>query len=170
MRIVEGEEWDIRYKKIKIKQHKHVSYLGCVLDETILGETMAIRVIEKLNSRLKFLYRKNRFLDVPLRRLLCNVLIQPHFDYTCAAWYPNLTKKIKDKLQVTLNKCIILPEITMQGTYIKWTLPETEFAMNKLNVQAMYNIQTCSKQIPSLYEWSFQIGWKCKSKHKKYLH
>ena len=90
-----------------------------MLDETILGETMAIRVIEKLNSRLKFLYRKNRFLDVPLRRLLCNVLIQPHFDYTCAAWYPNLTKKIKDKLQVTLNKCIILPEITMQGTYIK---------------------------------------------------
>ena len=42
---------------------------------------MALRVIEKINSRLKFLYRKNRFSDAPLRRPLCNALIQPHFDY-----------------------------------------------------------------------------------------
>ena len=64
------EELDIRYKDIKIKQYKHVNYLGCMLDESMSGETMALRVIEKINSRLKFLYRKNRFLDVPLRRLL----------------------------------------------------------------------------------------------------
>ena len=100
------EELDIRYKDIKIKQYKHVNYLGCMLDESMSGETMALRVIEKINSRLKFLYRKNRFLDVPLRRLLCNALIQPHFDYACTAWYPNLSKKLKDKLQVTQNKCI----------------------------------------------------------------
>ena len=78
-----------------------MNYLGCMSTET-----MALRVSEKINSRLKFLYRKNRFLDVPLRRLLCNALIQPHFDYACTAWYPNLSKKLKDKLQVTQNKCI----------------------------------------------------------------
>ena len=50
------EELDIRSKEIKIKQHKHVNYLGCMLDETMSGETMALRVIEKINSRLKFLY------------------------------------------------------------------------------------------------------------------
>ena len=83
-----------------------MNYLGCVLDETMSGETMVLRVIEKINSRLKFLYRKNRFLDFPLRRLLCNALIQPHFDYVCTAWYPQLTKKLKDKLQVTQHKCI----------------------------------------------------------------
>ena len=77
-----------------------------MLDESMSGETMALRVIEKINSRLKFLYRKNRFLDVTLRRLLCNGLIQPHFDYACTAWYPNLSKKLKDKLQATENKCI----------------------------------------------------------------
>ena len=70
------EDLDIRYKEIKIKQYKHVDYLGRVLDETMCGETMALRVIEKLNSRLSFLYRKSRFLDVPLRRLLCNALSQ----------------------------------------------------------------------------------------------
>ena len=72
-----------------------MNYLGCMLDESMSGETMALRVIEKINSRLKFLYWKNRFLDVPLHRLLCNVLIQPHFDYACTTWYPNLSKKLK---------------------------------------------------------------------------
>ena len=93
------EELDIRYKEIKIKQHKHVNYLGCLLDETISGETMALRVIEKINSRLKFLYPINRFLDVPRHRLLCSALIQPHFDY-------GKKKTLKDKLKVTQNKCI----------------------------------------------------------------
>ena len=27
-------EEDIRYKEIKIKEHKHLNYLECVLDET----------------------------------------------------------------------------------------------------------------------------------------
>ena len=80
-----------------------MNYLGCVLDETMSGEKMALRIIEKINPRLKFICGKNRFLDVPLRRLLCNSLIQPHFDYACTAWYPNFTKKLKDKLQVTQN-------------------------------------------------------------------
>ena len=67
---------------------------------------MALRVIEKINSRLKFLYRKDWFLDFPLHRLLCNALIQPRFDYACTVWYPQLTEKLRDKLQVTQNKCI----------------------------------------------------------------
>ena len=71
-----------------------------------VGCKIVLRVIEEINSRLKFLYRKNRFLDVPLCRHLCNALIQPHFDYAYTTWYPNLSKKLKDKLQITQNKCI----------------------------------------------------------------
>ena len=41
--------------------------------------------------------KKNRFLSPDLRRMFCNALIQPHFDYACPAWYPNLTKKQKRK-------------------------------------------------------------------------
>ena len=37
--------------------------------------------------------------------MLCSALIQPHFDYACSAWYPNLNAKLK-KLQITQNKCI----------------------------------------------------------------
>ena len=66
-----------------------------MLDERMSGETVALSVVNKINNKLKFLYRKNRFLTSTLRRLLCNALIQPHFDYACSAWYPNLTKKIE---------------------------------------------------------------------------
>ena len=96
----------INYKNIQIKQHSKVTYLGCILDETMSGESMALKVINKINSRLKFLNRKNKFLTPVLRRLLCNALIQPHFDYASSAWYPNLTQKMKNKIQITQNKCI----------------------------------------------------------------
>ena len=67
---------------------------------------MTLKVIGKINCRLRFLYRKNRFLSQPLRRLLCNALIQPHFDYACSAKYPNLNNWLKSKLQILQNKCI----------------------------------------------------------------
>ena len=97
---------NIKYKDINIKQHSEVTYLGCVLDETMSGEPMALKVINKINGKLKFLYTKNRFLSSELQRMLCNALIQPHFDYACPAWYPNLTEKTKKKIQIMQNKCI----------------------------------------------------------------
>ena len=69
------------------------------------GESMANKVISKVNARLKFLHRKNKYLTPNLRRLLCNALIQPHFDYACSAWYPNLSKKLNNKTQTSQNKC-----------------------------------------------------------------
>ena len=97
---------DIKYKDINIKQNSEISYLGCVIDKTMLGEPMPLKVINKINGKLELLYRKSRFLSPELRRMLCNALIQPHFDYACPAWYPNLTEKMKKKMQVTQNKCI----------------------------------------------------------------
>ena len=54
---------------------------------------MATKVLGLVNGRLKFLFRKQRFLTYPLRRLLCNALIQPHDDYACFAWYTSLSKR-----------------------------------------------------------------------------
>ena len=33
-------------------------------------------------------------------------MIQPFFDYACNAWYPNLNKNLKKRLQAAQNKCI----------------------------------------------------------------
>ena len=49
------------------------------------GESMALKVINKIHLGFKFLHRKNKFLTPALRRLLCNSLIQPHFDYASSA-------------------------------------------------------------------------------------
>ena len=105
-RLKQDNNLDISYGTVHIKQYHTVTYLGCVLDENLSGEPMALQVIKKINTRLRFLYRKNRFLSQPLRRLLCNAIIQPHFDYACSAWYPNLNKSLKKKLQTLQSKCI----------------------------------------------------------------
>ena len=69
-------------------------------------EHMAAKVLNTVNNRLKFLYRKQNFLSLSLRRLLCNALIQPHFDYACVAWYPLLNKRQSKRIQIAQNKCI----------------------------------------------------------------
>ena len=97
---------NIVYNGTEIKQYEKVKYLGCILDQNLSGESMALNVIDKVNSRLKFLHRQNRFLTPPLRRLLCNALIQPLFDYACTAWFSNLSKRLKLRLQASQNKCI----------------------------------------------------------------
>ena len=67
---------------------------------------MALHALTKISGKLKFLYRKQSFLSTYLRRLLCNAIIQPHFDFACLAWYPYLNNNFKNKMQVAQNKCI----------------------------------------------------------------
>ena len=50
---------NISYGSLKIKQYSEVTYLGCTLDKSLLGESMALNVVSKINMRLKFLYRKS---------------------------------------------------------------------------------------------------------------
>ena len=97
---------DIRRGDIMIKRHLTVTYLGCILYENLSGESMATRMLGKINGKLKFLYRKQNFLDGTLRRLPLNALIQPHFDYACTSWYPMLNKRLSKKIQAAQNKCI----------------------------------------------------------------
>ena len=46
---------------MEIKQDKKVKYLGCILDKSLSCESMALKVIDKRNSRLKFLHRQTAF-------------------------------------------------------------------------------------------------------------
>ena len=101
-----GISLNIRYGDTEIKQHTKVTYLGCILDNDLSGESMVTKVLSLINGRLKFLYRKQKFFNYSLRRLLCNALIQPHYDYACSAWYPSLNKRLLKKIQISQNKCI----------------------------------------------------------------
>ena len=67
---------------------------------------MTLNLIDKVNSRLKFLRRQSHFLTSPLNRLLCNEMVQPLFYYACTACFSNLSKKLKSRLQASQSKCI----------------------------------------------------------------
>ena len=62
----------IKYGDMQIKQHSKVRYLGCLLDETMSGETVVLSIVNKINIKLKFLYCKNSFSTSALRHLVCN--------------------------------------------------------------------------------------------------
>ena len=105
-KVRQMRDMNIARGDINIKQYLSVNYLGCILDHDLSGKSMFSHVSGKISGRLKLLYRKQSFLSFQLRRLLCNALIQPHFDYASSAWYPNLNKKYKKKIQILQNKCI----------------------------------------------------------------
>ena len=68
---------NISYGGYSLKQHNTVEYLGCYLDSNLNGESMARRVLKKINTKLNFLWRQSNYLNYSSKRLLCNALIQP---------------------------------------------------------------------------------------------
>ena len=46
---------------IESKEYAKVKYFGCFLDQCFSGESIPLNVIGKVNSRLNFLHRRNRF-------------------------------------------------------------------------------------------------------------
>ena len=80
------------HENVQINQYLKVRYLSCILDEKVSGESVPLKVIDKISSRLNFLHSKNKFLTPALSgyhvMLLFNLtlIIQP--------WYPNLTHEI----------------------------------------------------------------------------
>ena len=78
----------------------------------------------KINGMLKSLYRKNRYLISYLKQLLCNALIQPHFNYVCSAWYRNLNKTFKSKYKLSKTEVLdtvssYIKEVTLEWDTLK---------------------------------------------------
>ena len=64
--LKDQRDLNLKYGDIEIKQHSRVTYLGCILDNILSGEHMAAKVLNTVNNRLKFLYRKQKFLSLSL--------------------------------------------------------------------------------------------------------
>ena len=112
------------YGDYSLKQHGTVEYLGCCLDSNLNGESMASRVLKKINTKLNFLLRQRNCLNYSFRRFLCNALIQPHLDYGCTSWYPFLCKAFKTKLQIAQVHTFLL------GAPASWSNPSHCFRLN----------------------------------------
>ena len=115
-----------------------VKYLGLNIDQTLSGEKIMDNIVQKVNSRLKFLYRQAKCLSEQSRKTLVTTLIQCHFDYACSAWYAGISKKYKDKLQVFQNKCV---------RFIQNTGNKTRVDHNVLKDINFVNIENRVKQL-----------------------
>ena len=63
-------------------------------------------IIKKISSRVKFLYRKSKFLNRRTKQMLVSALIQCHLDYAASYLFSSLTKTTETKLIRCQNKAI----------------------------------------------------------------
>ena len=114
----------------------------------VTEDGLAVRVLGKIGGKLKFLYRKQSFLDNSLRRLLLNALTQPHFDYACTSWLPMLNKRLAKKVQSAQNKCIRF-YLNLKNTA---HVGATEFkAINWLPTKDRFDQHTCVSIMKLMY-------------------
>ena len=85
-----------------IKAQRSVKYLGLTLDDQLTGEAIVNSIVQKVNGRLKFLYRQCNFSEEKLRKSICSALIQCHIDYACSSWYSGLNKSNQISNQINL--------------------------------------------------------------------
>ena len=138
---------------------------------------MALKVINNINSRLKFLHTKNKFLTPVLRRLLCNALIQPHFDYASSAWYPNLTQNMKNKIQITQNKCIRYCLQLHKMTHISknefetlnWLPVKERFNQSINSIVFKYFTKQCPSYLNEVCELAFPNNLRLRNKYLKLI-
>ena len=115
-----------------IKSQESVKYLGINIDQSVSGEAIANNIIQKANSRMKFMYRNGSCLNQNCRKILCSALIQCHFDYSSSSWYSGLSQRLKNKLQITQNKMV---------RYILNLEPRTHIGQTELGSLNFLNVE-----------------------------
>ena len=108
LREINVNHFKIKVDDTEITSKEEITYLGCILDKYLSGDSMATSVIKKVNQRTRFLGRMSSFVNKRALGTLAGAIIQPHYDYACSSWYSNITMPLKTKLQTSQNKLIRL--------------------------------------------------------------
>ena len=145
-KLKKASKLNIVCNNVSIESKTNVKYLGAVIDQDMSGTTMGTNVIKKVNSGLKFLFRKSGFLCYKERKLLCSAILQSRFDYGYNVYFRGLEKKLRIKLQTAQNKIVRF----MLGYDSRHHLVHSDFKkvkyldvnsrMEYLTLNSMYNI------------------------------
>jgi len=95
---------EIRVGDLNYTFKQEVKLLGCILDNKMTGDSMAVVALSKISNRIKFLARQNAYLDRQTMIMLAGALVQPHFNYAVTFWYSGSKKHVKNKLQTAQNR------------------------------------------------------------------
>ena len=63
-KLSDFKDFSIVWNNHVIKSADHVKYLGVIIDNSLSRDYIVDSIVQKVNSRLKFLYRQARFLDL----------------------------------------------------------------------------------------------------------
>ena len=77
-----------------IKSTDSVKYLGLKIDKFLDCERIFLSIVQKVNTRLKFLYRHANVPNTQSRITLTPALIQCQFDYSCFSWFGSIRKTL----------------------------------------------------------------------------
>ncbi len=132
------QDFEVKYNGVSIKSVSAVKYLGINIDSDMSGETTWKTVMNKCNSRLKFMYRQARCLPTATKKTLCLALTQCNFDYAVPSWYPSKSQTAKKKLQVVQNKII---------RFILNLGPRDPIGTEQLNTLGVLNVEDRTQQI-----------------------
>ena len=92
---------------VSVKASKTVKYLGVYLDQNMNFNSMGTTLVKKLNTRIRFLFRKQCYLlSIKERKMLGYALVQSLYDYACNSWFRGLSANLKHRLQTAQNKLI----------------------------------------------------------------
>ena len=141
------------------------------------GEPMALKVISKINSKLKFLHKKYKFFTSALHRLSCNAFNQLQFDYASSVWYPNLTQKMKNKIQIMQNKrfpyYLQLHKITHilknELETLNWLPGKDIFNQSINSVVSQYFPNQCRSYLNEVFELAFLDNLRMRNSYLKLL-
>ena len=61
LKLKSAGKLNIMYNGIELKQYAKVTYLGCLVDETMSGESMVLKTIQKINQKFSFYIEKIGF-------------------------------------------------------------------------------------------------------------
>ena len=89
-----------------IKAKHSVVYLGLELNQYLDGDQIALDIVGKVSSRLKFLYRQANYFNQSVKKTICSALVLCLFDYSISSWYGGISKYHAQRLQCAQNKVI----------------------------------------------------------------
>lgn len=123
-----------------------LKYFGICIDKFLSCKNIVLSIIQKVNVRLKFLYRNAYCIGTQSRMILCSVLIQCYFDQACFSWYCGINKQLKHRLQVTQNKIVrfvlnLGPRDSISGSILNFlNMLRVKDGVAQLRLNLVFNI------------------------------
>ena len=104
-RLKNDLEFNVSLDSTTVKRVTSTKYLGVFIDQYLDFSDHVEKLLKKAHGKLQFLYRNSSFLNLPLRKMLCQSLVFSSLEYCSSSWYPGLSCRLRESLSVFKRKC-----------------------------------------------------------------